>query len=471
MKIRKQYFILTLLIYLLTEINLLSQISSKDTMEINNFLEISNNLIQRKQFDSAFIFCDKAGRRAMNINWANGIFKSLALKFVLNINYLQKADEALKYAEQILELGKRQNDLKIIRRAKRMYGNCLERKGNYTEAMKYFFEALEISDKSGNQILIASDHKSIGLQKAYLKNYDGAIVEYNIAFEIEKKLNDTISFLSTFYILGNAYLQLKDYKKSEEFHEKRIEICKLKGWEDCVYSGYEELSGVYSSGGNNQKALDYTLKSYNYYKKIKDYAATSNIIDKIFGYLIALGRSEKCLPYLNEQYKLAVESGNKIQLLHNKGAYAVYYKSIKEYKKATEYYEKYLNSYDSVFKLSSAEQMAEMSKKYETAKKDKELLAQQVEIKSQQEDAHQKSTQRNFFIIGFGLMIFLSFFIFRSYNQKKKANEEISEQKAIIEEKQKEILDSIRYARRIQNVLITSERYIQKSLERLKNES
>lgn len=37
----------------------------------------------------------------------------------------------------------------------------------------------------------------------------------------------------------------------------------------------------------------------------------------------------------------------------------------------------------------------------------------------------------------------------------------------IIEEKQKEILDSIYYARRIQNALITSEKYIQKSLSKL----
>jgi hypothetical protein len=71
-----------------------------------------------------------------------------------------------------------------------------------------------------------------------------------------------------------------------------------------------------------------------------------------------------------------------------------------------------------------------------------------------------------FCISGFGLLV-LAFAIFawRSFLQKRKANEEISRQKEIIEEKQKEILDSIHYAKRIQQSLLTSERYISRYLK------
>ena len=43
----------------------------------------------------------------------------------------------------------------------------------------------------------------------------------------------------------------------------------------------------------------------------------------------------------------------------------------------------------------------------------------------------------------------------------------VEKQKELVEEKQKEIIDSINYASRIQRALITSERYIEKSLNRL----
>lgn len=43
------------------------------------------------------------------------------------------------------------------------------------------------------------------------------------------------------------------------------------------------------------------------------------------------------------------------------------------------------------------------------------------------------------------------------------AKQTINQQKKIIEEKNKDILDSIRYARRIQNALLPSEKYIDKA--------
>lgn len=102
------------------------------------------------------------------------------------------------------------------------------------------------------------------------------------------------------------------------------------------------------------------------------------------------------------------------------------------------------------------------------AKKDKE-----VELLQQQKKENQIALEQQRIFLSFaGVIVFItiafSFFIFRSYKQKKKANELIAEQKAILEEKQKEILDSIHYAQRIQRAQLPTEKYIQKNLNRLK---
>ncbi len=65
------------------------------------------------------------------------------------------------------------------------------------------------------------------------------------------------------------------------------------------------------------------------------------------------------------------------------------------------------------------------------------------------------------------LVIAFAIFAYRSYKHKQKANEAITKQKELIEEKQKEILDSIRYAKRIQTALITSEKYIERNLNKI----
>jgi hypothetical protein len=48
---------------------------------------------------------------------------------------------------------------------------------------------------------------------------------------------------------------------------------------------------------------------------------------------------------------------------------------------------------------------------------------------------------------------------------------DVEHQKHMVDKKQKEILDSINYAKRIQESLLTNENYIQKSITKLQNKN
>ncbi len=63
------------------------------------------------------------------------------------------------------------------------------------------------------------------------------------------------------------------------------------------------------------------------------------------------------------------------------------------------------------------------------------------------------------------VLIFLGVRLFKTENHAYSS--QIEEQKKVVEVKQKEILDSIHYAKRIQNTLLTSEKYIDKHLNEL----
>ncbi|MBK7666956.1 MAG: hypothetical protein IPJ32_06110 [Sphingobacteriaceae bacterium] len=102
---------------------------------------------------------------------------------------------------------------------------------------------------------------------------------------------------------------------------------------------------------------------------------------------------------------------------------------------------------------------------------------QACELKNEQDkkdllakaELQQREKERNYFIIGFALVIVLAGFIFRSYRQKQKANILIAQQKHEVEESRKEILDSIHYAKRIQKAHLPTLSYIEKNLNRLQN--
>lgn len=63
------------------------------------------------------------------------------------------------------------------------------------------------------------------------------------------------------------------------------------------------------------------------------------------------------------------------------------------------------------------------------------------------------------------LLFLLIAVILRSLNINKQKNKLITEQKELVEEKQKEIIDSITYAKRIQQALLPTEKYIARNLK------
>lgn len=99
-------------------------------------------------------------------------------------------------------------------------------------------------------------------------------------------------------------------------------------------------------------------------------------------------------------------------------------------------------------------------------KKEEELQAIAYE-----QDLKQEARQRYFLYFGLGLMAFVMFIVFRSYRQKKRDNSiiaeqktEVEHQKTLVDAKNKEILDSIQYAQRIQVAILPSRETIQKHL-------
>ena len=96
------------------------------------------------------------------------------------------------------------------------------------------------------------------------------------------------------------------------------------------------------------------------------------------------------------------------------------------------------------------------------------MVAQNASLK-------QEKTQRYALYGGLFLVLCFLAFVFNRFRVTQKQKKIIEEQKIIVdqallklEEKNKEVIDSIYYARRMQRALITNEKYIEKTLRMLK---
>jgi hypothetical protein len=133
------------------------------------------------------------------------------------------------------------------------------------------------------------------------------------------------------------------------------------------------------------------------------------------------------------------------------------------------HYKKYISLRDSLFSEENTKSTVRSEMNFEFEKKEaaSRLEQEKKEAIAAAESKKQKIVLYSISVTLILVMIF-AVYAYRNFLQKKKANKEITRQKHIIEEKQKEIVASIYYAKRIQQSLLMQEKTLEKNLQRLK---
>ncbi|MBK8368954.1 MAG: hypothetical protein IPL10_16615 [Bacteroidetes bacterium] len=112
----------------------------------------------------------------------------------------------------------------------------------------------------------------------------------------------------------------------------------------------------------------------------------------------------------------------------------------------------------------------------DSVKHAEEQKVKNAQLQAQAASLKQEKTQRYALYGGLLLVIGFSVFVFNRFRVTQKQKKVIEEQKGLVDkayeqlhEKNKEVMDSITYARRIQRALLTPETYIDRSLNKLQN--
>ena len=292
-------------------------------------------------------------------------------------------DSALNVFNQSLSIRKKLNDKKLIASSLSKISLIYNERGNYDNALKTQFETLKMYeelDNKNNQGIVLN---SIANTYEQLKNPNKAI-EYNQkALTIHLKNNNEYQVGVTYNNMGNAYYSILNFKQAEECYHKALGRTKKmndKQFEAALYNGFAKL---YRVSKRNIEAL-------NYYKKAFDISVIEN--NKID---IELYRKNICsvlidLKRYKEAEELAIQNlketdkRSKSQLKPIYRQMATIYGLTNRGDSAKTYLDKFSNITDSIYSETSAIEIANAEKKYETEKKETEnkLLQQQNNIKT-----------------------------------------------------------------------------------------
>lgn len=354
-------------------------------------------------------------------------------------------------------------------------GNCYFLMGNYIKAYSHYLDALKQAEISGTPKQKSKAYSNVGvILKEQLKYHD-ALPYFEKALGFAVAANEKKSIYITYVNIGNVYADLaKGTKDSalkrtalENYNKaKPIEHESGPGLRIATIMLYGNIGNLYT----DLKQYDRAELEYNQAVRLMEaqgyFPQSALIYNNIAALYIEKKELKKAAEYLAIARVTSLKSGSPDNLAQMYQTFSKYYKLTGNYKNAYETHLLYKQYSDSIYNSDNSEKRKELELNFEFEKKEAVTKA----IQERKEEIANKEKQKQLvilyaFIIGFILMVLLAFFIYKGLRTRQKANEIIEKQKNLVEEKQKEILDSIHYAQKIQQALLASTAVLNKNLQ------
>jgi tetratricopeptide (TPR) repeat protein len=451
----------------------------EDSNKVKTHLKLFGEFYKINDFKPCFNNLEKGLELAEKINYKKGIIScsgNLGRLYSSQANY----PKALFYYNKSLKIALEIKSKQAITSSYTNIGIVYKNLSEYSKALIYYQKNLKLAEENKDTSVMASTYLNIGNLYEIQQREDQALDYYNKALYLSQQINDIQSIIAGYITIGQSYYKLKEYDQAIKYTELAIKNAETnEQYKYYLSFGYGNMGLIYKDKKEYTKALDFYLKSIKVTEELGDKNTLSKIYTTIGELYNILKDLKLAKVYLLKGYNLSVETNTPYNLIFANSGLAenAFYSG--NYKDAYLYHVRYKSINDSIFNIENSKQLSDVKTSFEVQKKEIELKAiAKADSEKMQLKAEEDKKRQNLIIYcilaGFVMVSLFSMFIFRGLQKIKVANQIITKQKQlveqqkdILEEKQKEILDSIRYAKRIQQSLLPSEKYIERELNKL----
>jgi serine phosphatase RsbU (regulator of sigma subunit)/TPR repeat protein len=407
-----------------------------------------------------------------------------------NAEYKKSIEYHLKSLKIRREIGDKKGEASSLNNI----GLNYKSQGDYDKTLEYYTKSLLIQEKTGYQPGISSSLNNIGNLFWETGDFDKAIEYYNKSLIIQEKAGDKKGMSVTMNNLGNIYDDQKKLDKAIQYFNKSVLLKEEIGDAKGLAITFNNIGAVYSSKNDYSKAISYFQKSIAKGEESGDKQSLASSYNHLGRAYFEMNNLKEALKYGEKSFEIAVEIESVNEKRNSSELLYLIFKKNNSFKEALTKFEQFISIRDTMlsennkndllqleFKMAYQKQAAADSVKNAEKQKlnDVEMAKQKAEADKTEAELKNKRFQQYGLIGGLiMLLVFLGFLYnrFRITNQQKKIIElqksEVENQKIVVEqahsqleEKNNEILDSIKYAKRIQEAILPSRSSLNENLK------
>src|SRR6185312_4533790 len=410
-----------------------------------------------KALNMAHSLADTADMISIYYNWG--------LLYDANDQFDLEREQCIKSAELALAAKKYKSAIAAYNVA----GSAYARQGLSGEAAKTYYAALEVNLKYLHDTDAAAiTNVNLGNVYDQMKDTANAFKCYRQALGDFAKKKDQLGEAELLGNIGNTYMNVGDYKHAEAYELAALE--KMKTLDDKHFAAlcYSNVAEFYRKTKNYDKAKDFYSKALQMQFENND---KEGIVYSLSGMAMlykAQGNIAKAIDYELQAFNAAEEIHLLGQVRDQAKELSDLYQGQHQADRAFYYYKLYIDARDTLENKEESRKLisAELNHEYEQKQQVEKLEDAKRQAIEDEKQAHER-TIRNIFIIAFLIVLGLTGMLLRNLSRIRKSKQiiedqkvEVEKQKAIVDEKNKDITDSIHYASRIQKALLTTDEYI-----------
>lgn len=346
--------------------------------------------------------------------------------------------EAMTYLTEAIKLEESIHEKKNLSIAYTNIATVLQTLGNYEEAMRYNLKALKINEELHDRVGMSMSYNNMGVLFHTQKKTDQALGYYLKALQTVADVEGP-NMGNALNNIGNVYLDKAQFQKALYYYLKALKVREKTNDKRGVSMAYNNIGNVYLKQKQVEQALFYHLKAYNLAKQIGDKKGMVTSSNSLGSTYEKKKKFDLARHYYEEGLTLAKAIDFKKGILDAYESFSYLYKEEKRFDKAFEYITLFKTMSDSSLNEASLKQINELTTRYETEKKEQEILLLTKDQELNEKIIRQQNLERWGLIAGLCLLSISVISIYWRYRFKQKANEILEKQKKEIEQTVKEL--------------------------------
>lgn len=474
--------------------------SSVDTVKINAQIRIASILMKTDSL-KGFHEIKKATYALNGIKDESFFFRS-GDKMCKIFNSCEMYSKANEYWQLFLSKAKEKNNRMWQARYYSRIGGLMQSLDLSKQCIAYFDSAL-VAAKGGDEKVLAVIYMYKGRAHYDNGDYKNAMDNYiNSQRYYERNQWLNVDYGHLLHFIGSVFKQQHFYDKALMYYEKELTLARQIQNKPLEAEALYLCAAMYGTNGNLDKETEYSLLALEIYRAEKNRRMEGLILGNLSNNYYDRKDLKKAIQCCEQALAIYVESGEITNLAPTYRSLGDYYSQSGQHKKALEFLQKALDAaykietkqllnrsevtksmafaysrlgdFKSAFNLilkhrdledslsnqSNTEYLHSLETQYQTEKKEKEIVLLNADKKIRDEELLRKQAQSKALIVICILgLIIASVSAFAFLNKRKtskilsKQVNEINHQHSIIKEKNKDITDSIQYAKRLQDAV------------------